>query len=775
MTNLRPFQEEAKNDLLRHARNEIKRDTPTSLLLDAPTGSGKTVIMSQLLKEWIENQKSSDPLLSFIWVAPRSLQKQSYDKIKLIANSSSFTCTLSDDRGKEIDHNEIIFVNWESIIHNNEETRKSIRKQESGRDYGSIIKKTRKKGRKIVLIVDEAHRNLDAKGAKKVLDIFKPNMSIYMTATPKTYSGSILPTKVHVDDVIEDGMIKKEIPINYKWFDKKIRSQPFVTTEKVVLRGLEWKEELVKKYRKNKVGRKIVNPLLVIQIPNKGTSSIKNLQPKIEKALKNKGITYENKKLALWLSDDKDKRNLDDGDKSTTKFKLGKGKKIEDNDNKVEVLIFKEAIALGWDCPRAHVMCLFREHKSKSFGFQTIGRIMRMPDKRHYTDEELNRGYIFTNLPEFELEDQLEATYVPDDLGYLDPKLYKPIHLKSIHIKRQRSMTRFSADFHTIFMKTAKINKKMKSLSTKSTKISSKIIEGVIGPDHYGLEGEIDTIESVVSSKAPDELYEHFQTQIAKWCKPYQKTRSEDFLIRSLLDSIEKNFGITWKNKSAKIIKTILTDKNKKIITECTDIAKKKYADKQVKLATEKPVEYDFEILENGTGLTKHTGGTKSILKKYETKSVEKPLYDTFSKSAPEIAFYKNLSKSKNVVWWWKNGYGDKLYFATKYKLIKWNRFFPDYIVQWKDGTVGIYDTKGGMHIDSKETKLKAKSLADAIKKQNPKRRKFKYNGKAQKLEGGIIVNMDTKNATGDWKINKDAKQSFDKNKISEWDDFTRF
>ena len=103
MTNLRAFQEEAKNDLLRHARNEIKRNTPTSLLLDAPTGSGKTVIMSQLLKEWIENQKSSDPLLSFIWVAPRSLQKQSYDKIKLIANSSSFTCTLSDDRGKEID------------------------------------------------------------------------------------------------------------------------------------------------------------------------------------------------------------------------------------------------------------------------------------------------------------------------------------------------------------------------------------------------------------------------------------------------------------------------------------------------------------------------------------------------------------------------------------------------------------------------------------------------------------------------------------------------
>ena len=62
MTNLRAFQEEAKNDLLRHARNEIKRNTPTSLLLDAPTGSGKTVIMSQLLKEQIQSGGTTLPL-----------------------------------------------------------------------------------------------------------------------------------------------------------------------------------------------------------------------------------------------------------------------------------------------------------------------------------------------------------------------------------------------------------------------------------------------------------------------------------------------------------------------------------------------------------------------------------------------------------------------------------------------------------------------------------------------------------------------------------------
>lgn len=788
MTNLRDFQRVAKNDLLSHARYEIKQNNPTPLLLHAPTGSGKTVIIGQFLKEWIESQNSSDPLLSFIWLSVRSLPEQSYNKINPLSHTSIFKCTLHSDRGKEINQNEIIFVPWQTVSHkkNKEEYRKSMRKTESGKDYPSIIKRTRKQpNKKIILIVDEAHLNLDAEGAKEVLAKFKPDMFIFMTATPnnlvKNYNTFPILTKVPVDKVIEAQMIKKELPINYKWFDKKKRSQPSVTTKKVILRGLEWREELVKKYKKNKIGRKTVNPLLIIQLPQKGTSPIKNLQQKIEKILAEKKITYENKKLALWMSDDKDKRNLDDGDKSTTKFKLEKGKKIEDIDNEVEVLIFKEAIATGWDCPRAHVMCLFREQKNMSFTFQVIGRIMRMPELKHYpNDEELNRGYIFTNLPEFELEEHIEKTYVPEDRGELDEKLYNPIHLKSIHIKRQRSMTRFNTDFYNIFTKTAKINKKMKSLNLTSRKISSKIIQGVIGPENYGLEGEVETIGSVVSSKAPDELPEHFQTQIADWCKPYHGERSHELLFRSLLASIEKNFGITWKNNSEKIIKTILTDKNKKIITECTDIAKEKYANKQAKLATEKPKVYDFEILENGSRFTNHAGGTKSIIKKDATLSVEKPLYDTFSKSVPERAFYKKLNNSKNVAWWWKNGYGDKLFFATPYKLDKrWWRFFPDYIVQWTDGTVGIYDTKGGMHIDSKETKLKAKSLADTIKNQNKNRTKFKYKHKRkeqkQKLEGGIIANTDSKKATGDWKINKDAKQPFDKNKISEWDDFTRF
>ena len=139
MINLRPFQQEAVKQLLNLAKKEIKQTTPRSILLNAPTGSGKTVVMGQFLKQWIENQKSSDPNLSFIWVSLRELHKQSYESIKPVSEGSIFTCTLSDDRGKEIKHNEIIFENWESISHKNKKTAlKKIRKGEKKLDYDSI-------------------------------------------------------------------------------------------------------------------------------------------------------------------------------------------------------------------------------------------------------------------------------------------------------------------------------------------------------------------------------------------------------------------------------------------------------------------------------------------------------------------------------------------------------------------------------------------------------------------------------------------------------------
>src|SRR5690606_27181523 len=89
------------------------------------------------------------------------------------------------------------------------------------------------------------------------------------------------------------------------------------------------------------------------------------------------GITEQNGKLAVWLSGKKS--NLED---------------ISKPDNMVEVLLFKQAIALGWDCPRASVLLIYREMRNERFTVQTMGRILRMPEQKHYANEALNYGYV---------------------------------------------------------------------------------------------------------------------------------------------------------------------------------------------------------------------------------------------------------------------------------------------------------------------------------------------------------------------------------------------
>ena len=74
------------------------------------------------------------------------------------------------------------------------------------------------------------------------------------------------------------------------------------------------------------------------------------------------GINTNNGELAIYLSDKDNKVNLEN---------------IEKNENEVEILIFKQAITVGWDCPHSSILVLFREWKKFEFSIQTIWRIIR--------------------------------------------------------------------------------------------------------------------------------------------------------------------------------------------------------------------------------------------------------------------------------------------------------------------------------------------------------------------------------------------------------------
>ncbi len=51
--------------------------------------------------------------------------------------------------------------------------------------------------------------------------------------------------------------------------------------------------------------------------------------------------------------------------------------------------------------------------KSETFTIQTMGRILRMPEQKHYNEEALNYGYIHTNL------NKNLITILPEEADYI--------------------------------------------------------------------------------------------------------------------------------------------------------------------------------------------------------------------------------------------------------------------------------------------------------------------------------------------------------------------
>src|SRR5690606_34059422 len=94
------------------------------------------------------------------------------------------------------------------------------------------------------------------------------------------------------------------------------------------------------------------------------------------------------------------------------------------------------------------------------------------------------------------------------------------------------------------------------------------------------------------------------------------------------------------------------------------------------------------------------------------------PCYLNRDRSKPEKEFEEFLnSNSEAVSWWWKNGENKIEYLGIKYKYEgQIFTFYPDYLVQLRDGRIGIFETKDAADRDGKTyTKAKAEALQKYI------------------------------------------------------------
>ena len=767
MIELMPFQQTAVSELLKQTRTLLlSAGSNKKCVFKAPTGSGKTVMAAELLKRF-ETEDWTHGFV-FIWVSLYDLHTQSRVKLKDYLKDSHYNLLGLEDLGDEsLPNNTILFVNWHSLTtqKTNPETNERewanvyVRDREDGKSIASVLERTRLDGKETVLIVDEAHRNYLTENSQKFISqVFQPKLTLEISATPllKIEPEELMNktagfVSVPFADAVSSGLIKQETLINQDV--GKLVDLANSADELVISAAVEKRVELQREYSDS---RSRVCPLVLIQLPSETekTSALdKTVREEVEQILADKGITYENGKLAVWLSEEK--KNLD---------------LIEKNESQVEVLIFKEAVAIGWDCPRAQILVMLRAIRSITFEIQTVGRILRMPEAKHYDSALLNKAFVFTNISGININDK------PEDLDFFKTKFArkKPstsgVEIPSQHLHRQ-DYGDLTASFSNILieelnkrfgitsddMANAAYEKADVELELNPEELTMPILSDVVIQNIDSIQSELGQfdIQHIQANVSDSNIQKEFDYLLKAWCLPYAPVRSFT-KVKTGFYKWFATLGLTSSNWNDVQRIVSCSAINQRVFSEVIAAAKEKY---ELQKPAEKAGRKDISDFTYSPPQVLMSGD------KHEAVSLNRygyePAYLLTSRSEPERKLEVLLDSSDKIDWWIKNGESQQQFFSIIYDFVDaesgLNRkanFFPDFLVKFMDGSIGIYETKSGITLTDYLTHAKSDALQDYIRK----------NGKFN-LRGGIVNST----ATGLTVFTKD-KYTTDK---SEWETLT--
>ena len=92
---LKIYQENAIDDLLTKTKKLLGYSSSKKLVFKSPTGSGKTIMMAEFLKQLVDEKEIKESL-GFIWTAPRKLHIQSKEKLENYFDVNNYNMEVND-------------------------------------------------------------------------------------------------------------------------------------------------------------------------------------------------------------------------------------------------------------------------------------------------------------------------------------------------------------------------------------------------------------------------------------------------------------------------------------------------------------------------------------------------------------------------------------------------------------------------------------------------------------------------------------------------------
>ncbi len=426
---LKDYQAEAADDLLQSlgkARTIVDIEgKPVSVSLSATTGAGKTVIAASVIEalfygtDAFATDYEPDPGAVVIWFSDDpNLNEQTRFRLMEASDKLNYTdlVVIEPPFAKaRLEPGKVYFLNTQKLSKSSLLTRghadfsdasvlETMTTSASPDLQGWTIWQTiantiDSSDLNVYLVIDEAHRGFGGKTSKEKSTIvsrlvnghagYPPIPIVWgISATIDNFKEAMEKAEVHgrralppvsVDGfrVQESGLIKDavilDIPAEAGNFDGVLVRR--------AAKKLRESTDNWERYARNQTVKDLVKPLLILQAPN---------TPDPEQI--GRALDYI---FAEFPELDGNAVRHVFGDHTTQRFGAWEVDWIEpqrvEDETRVRVLVAKDAISTGWDCPRAEVMVSFRPAKDHTYITQLLGRMVRSPLARRIPgDDKLN-------------------------------------------------------------------------------------------------------------------------------------------------------------------------------------------------------------------------------------------------------------------------------------------------------------------------------------------------------------------------------------------------
>ncbi|MCW7492531.1 DEAD/DEAH box helicase family protein [Leptospira sp. 2 VSF19] len=406
---LKDYQNEAVIDVLnnlRKARKRWREDAERhAFSLTAATGAGKTVMAAAVFEALFHGDDGfnfdRDPGAVVIWFSDDpSLNEQTRFRLMEASDRIRHTDLVvvenSFNRAK-FDPGKIYFLNTQKLGRNSLLVRGFDGDEEEGifptmrpdlrshTIWETIRNTIEDPALSLYLVLDEAHRGMGAQNGERGTIVQRlingkggvPGIPIVwgISATIERFNNAMAvstgritlpPVTVDATRVQESGLLKDTIVLDIPDevvgdFDTVLMRR---ATDKLKEASDEWE-----KYAKQQESDEFVTPLMVLQVPN--TPNSRDVAQALDVIFQRWSEVTENNVAHVF------------GDHTTQTFgnysvPYIPPQRVQD-DTWVRVLIAKDAISTGWDCPRAEVMISFRSATDQTYIAQLLGRMVRTP------------------------------------------------------------------------------------------------------------------------------------------------------------------------------------------------------------------------------------------------------------------------------------------------------------------------------------------------------------------------------------------------------------